>query len=166
MRDVIAIMALFFLSVVFHLAWCRLVRHKELRMPSFCVVVFLVLGVYLLTTRTTASVLNVWAIPLKLTGTVFYLLLIPVYLIFCFGVSVESPSKRILFLLTQHKTLSYEDFRKEISDETVVIPRLGELVSYGFAVREREEYRLTGRGAVVAKVLRFYQALSGRGLGG
>src|SRR3989338_405407 len=117
MGEMAAIFILLFLSMALHVFWCRLTRHSE-QIFSFCLIALFVFGTYLLTAQyphETMSSLNAWNIPLRLSSIVLYFLLIPIYLIFYFGIKVESPSKRILLLLKARESLSYEDLKKEMT---------------------------------------------------
>lgn len=172
MLDFLIMLIGFALAVVLHIFWCRKYALTQLAMVPFCVIALGVLGGYW--TLSWYWHAAPWCeglpallrTPLWASSSVVYFLLIPTYLAFYFGTRVESPSKRMMLLIQQQGGLSQAQILSLMPNETLVIPRLDDLVHSRCVVRQGERFYLTSAGINVARMLHVYQVLSGREIGG
>ena len=106
--------------------------------------------------------------PLPLTAAVLYVLLSLAYVIVYTAVEVDSPSALIALLVSERGDhgMTYADLRGVLTDETLVLARLHDLVAAGSVSFEGTRYRLEPRGVTIARVFGAYRAILGRGLGG
>lgn len=126
---------------------------------------FMAPGLYQLGSSGRYSLLGV---PLVLTSLVIYILLCLCYIVECSGIKYESPSMQIMLLVDRHDEgkISYDELREVLTDERLILPRLGDLVSSGFVTFDGTRYFLLPRGAMIALVFAAYRRLLQSGIGG
>lgn len=162
---------LFGATIIAHLFWCRKFDAGNLMvLPFLCLSL---IGFCLLILVGICAAHNsfwqegaVWRFPLFWTTVVFYVLMIPFYLIFYFGLRVESPTRRIMRLLSEEGAISLKRFSEQMSNDEFLKSRILDLLRHDYLGIENEEYFLTMRGIRIAKMLEIYQKISGRGIGG
>src|SRR3990167_2454126 len=109
MRDLLVMSAVFFLTLILHIVWCRVGRTKTLQLAvffylSFANGIILLWQIGFFTRPTSAETLpNLWYVPLKLTAVVLYVLLIVFYFAFYLGMIIDSPSRVILRTIKEHR---------------------------------------------------------------
>jgi hypothetical protein len=170
MRDVVMSLTAFLICVLTHVAWCRLRRQKEGLMPFAVLSVCFLVILFLVTRGTVDSSagpgFNLWTLPLKGTAVILYLLWIPVYLIFYYSTLVESPSRTILNYIAHHPKCSYQDIVNHLENNHLLTSRLRTMEEFHTLVVEGRRYRLTAGGRMAARLLRVYQFIFGRPVGG
>lgn len=150
---------LFSAVVYVHLIICRQSSTKELKIKSF-----MVLGLM--------GLLLFWGIalcaqlPMLVTNTVIFVLMMPVYFTFYVSTELMSPSKKIMQVLNAKPGALYEDIFQALERENFLMTRLIELKQCGFIVEEGGRYRLSPTGASFARTYTCYQKLLGREIGG
>ena len=104
--------------------------------------------------------------PLYGTATVMYVLLIPTYLIFYFSTQQVSPSKKILVLLAQNGSMSFDELLVHFSDKEFFSQRIQDLITTRCVIEHDGWYVLTPAGSRMSMVYQIYQSILGRGKGG
>ena len=107
-----------------------------------------------------------WSLPLFLSSLTLFIMLIPMYMIIYFGSEVESPTKKICFLLDSSGGMTKEELLKQITDEGFVVPRMDDLVRTGFVEHKEGKYFLLFPSRASARLLAVFQWIFGRGKGG
>ncbi len=155
----ILISVLFILfSIIIHLLLCRRDPDKTLKAKLFIIIALAAYGVFL-------GIACGARLPLILTASVIYVLLVPIYLIFYVSTELNSPSKKILHAV-EAGGASYLDVLKALERENFILLRLEELEQSGCVARQRDRYALTSSGWSIARGLAIYQKLLGRDIGG
>jgi hypothetical protein len=164
------LVALFFFldAVAIHILVCRNAKEEGLFLKIFFVIAGVNLALcwmayYLVLIKYDAS--NIWFVPLSLTSTVLYLLLIPTYLVFYFSTQQSSPSKKIMLLLLEGEK-SFKDLQAFFKDEDMIAPRVRDLLATKCIAQEQGRYSLTFSGVQMAYLYTFYQGILGRKKGG
>ncbi|MFA5087878.1 MAG: hypothetical protein WC552_02450 [Candidatus Omnitrophota bacterium] len=171
MSEILSIFLLFIVSVFLHVFWCRARKAKDLQIRPF---LFLAIGVILLyiflkpapPDGIGSSPMKASNAPVYFSSLMLYVLLIPTYLIFYFGMNVESPSRRILVEVEGAGQMTYEEISAVIDNDLIISPRLNDLLKHGYLTFEGDAYRLTPSGMRVAQILDLYQRITGREMGG
>ena len=158
MHTILISVGIFLAAVAGHLLCCRKSAKKNLQAKLFTALATAGLTVFVL-----VGAIN--QLPLLLTASVIYVLLVPVYLIFYVSTELVSPSKKIVQVLAAGPGV-YADLYKALERENFIMLRLEELEQSGCLRREGERYCLTASGQAIAKSLRVYQKLLGRAVGG
>jgi len=163
--------ALFFSFTIFtHLFWCRFKKGEELHITSFVVISLIFLLGYFATARFLIAgqddLTGIWVLPLEMTAAVFYIFCIPFFLVFYYSTTIDSPSRRTIALLREKGTLTYEELSREITDDKFIMTRLNPLVEFGYAQFDGKYFRLSPRAIFSCRVIKVYQKLLGRPLGG
>ena len=169
MFHIISSVVFFLVAVMVHILWCRAFPKKDLRMLVFCVIagIFLIaLAIFQYFFLRQGDAGSLWMIPLPLTALILYLLLVPTYLNFYFLTKVESPTKRLLLFLQKKEKATYEELSAHMPDQLIIDPRLVDLVHCGFAVMQGEGYRLLPRGHRTAVILKTYEKMVQKEMGG
>lgn len=156
----------FLVAVAIHALYCRRTSSADLQM-SFFVKAALGAGICL--------GMSAWGLlifrgleetALLVTAAVLYVLLIPCYLTFYFGTKVDSPSKKILQALEDPQGVTMEDLAALLTDESLLAPRIQDLLRTRYLDFNGQQYRLTARGVFLGKILNAYETMTGRPLGG
>jgi hypothetical protein len=166
----LAAMGFFFIAVFIHIQICRAKRSQAgLWVKLFCVIAGFGLGLCWLAFVAFHHVPHrsgLWALPLELTSSLIYLLLVPSYVVFYVSTQMMSPSKRILMLIDQAGGMELQQLKEAFSDEEFIMPRLRDLEQTGCIAKENGTYKLTPSGLALARFLNCYQILLGRKAGG
>ncbi len=168
MLYILVALFLFFDAVAIHIVVCRNAKEEGLFLKIFFVIALVNLLIcwmifYLFLIKHAA--LSIWFIPLSLTSTVIYLLLIPTYLVFYFSTQQLSPSKKIMLLLLE-RDQSLAEMQATFKDEDLIMPRIRDLLATKCIVDQQGKYVLTNSGVLMAGVYAFYQGILGRKKGG
>ena len=167
MLDLISSLLVFVLVVTTHILWCRSFPKKDLQILVFCgMAVAGLLPLVFLLTSGSVHPSSGEELRLPLTAGSIYVLLVPVYIVFYFTTQVESPSKRLLLFLESKGLATFDELCTCMTDEAIIEPRLRDLIHTGFVLREGSSYRLVARGHRLAGVLKAYQILCGKEMGG
>ncbi len=171
MFDILLTLFFFVEAVFIHLALCRKRSADGLLLLPFFGIAFsnlIVLWVFFWAARGyfKFDVNSVWGVPLCVTATLIYILLIPTYLVFYFSTQQMSPSKKILLLLARGGPMSFQELLVHFSDDEFVMPRLKELIGVRWLIEHGGWYVLTPMGTQMAKMYTLYQAIFGRTKGG
>ena len=159
-----------FLSVIEHIAWCRIKPAKGLRIISFMSISLLnavfflwalhhLQGKYLSFYEARPSV---WYAPFVLTSLACYFVSLGLYFAFYSCTTIDSPSRWILRLVRDHGPMTYEDLAKNISNDNFIMTRLRALEEHGCVALNGKQYRLQSLGLLSAKLLMVYEKISGR----
>ena len=108
-------------------------------------------------------------VPFVFSALVLYGLACLCYINECSGlIDHESPSMQIVGIVERAagQGVSYEEIRKILTDDVLVLVRLRELVIDGYVAVEGERYTLLPMGSRLARFVALYRALIRRGLGG
>jgi len=168
----LTVMLLFFiLSVFIHIVICRNRKLKGLWVKLFCMIaavnLFLCWGIFLLLGRSIAlNAASIWGLPLSMTSTFIYILLVPTYTIFYVSTQLNSPSKKVLLLLKKNGAMTFQELLNHFTEEEFIIPRIMDLQKTGCIQCAQRNWRLTPPGLTIAKFLNFYQSILGRQAGG
>ena len=173
MIHLISSIVFFCLFLITHVVWFR-VRPPKLQLHALLLLGSIWLAIYLASLIVFPGLYQLgvshehspFGVPLVLTSAVIYTLLCLCYVIVYSGVEVESPSAKIMLLIYQRGKMSYAELREIFTNERLVLPRLGDLVSGGSVAFDGVHYRLGPRGAMVARVFEVYRRLLRQGLGG
>ncbi len=103
---------------------------------------------------------------LPLSCGVLYVLLTAVYFVFFGNAPLESPTQVILRALQSSGGLGRLELEESITDERFIRSRLDSLERNGFIVRTSKGLEVTPKGRRLARVLRGYERLLGRKIGG
>ena len=158
MHTILISVGIFLAAAAAHLWCCRTSAKKDLQAKLFIALAMLGLAVFVM-----AGAIN--QLPLLLSASVIYVLLVPVYLIFYVSTELVSPSKKIVQVLAAGPG-AYSDLYKALERENFIMLRLEELEQSGCLRRDGERYCLTASGHAIAKTLGVYQMLLGREVGG
>lgn len=84
------------------------------------------------------------------------------------AVEVDSPSLLLVLKVAQRGRagMKRDDVMKTFSDETVLLPRLEDLIAGGMAARSGEKIMLTPRGRLLCDIFIFFRRLLGAPKGG
>jgi len=165
-------MLLFFsLSVFIHIVICRNRKLQGLWVKLFCVIavvnLLLCWGIFLWAGRSVAlNAPSIWNLPLSMTSTFIYILLVPTYVIFYISTQLNSPSKKVLLLLKKNNAMSFEELSKHFSEEEFIMPRIKDLQETGCIQCTERHWMLLPPGLTIAQFLNFYQSILGRPAGG
>ena len=172
MKDITLSFSILLGVILLHALWCRMRKTGELEVLPFIALAFFGFLVHVRVFAFAPSFpvaeaqTHIWDAPFTLTPLVFYPLSALIYFTFYFNTRVESPSQRILRFLKTKKNMSHEELRRLLTDEKVILPRLNDLVRFGFLAFDGKEYRLRPTGKKVAQALKLYQVFLGREIGG
>jgi len=169
MLYIVVMLLFFFDAVLIHLLVCRRSRQEGLFLKNFIAIAGVNLGVcwlvFLWLLHRSAGAPGVWFVPLVWTSTIFYILLIPTYLVFYFSTQQTSPSKKIMLLLCEGD-MTRAQLSAKFRDDELITPRIDDLATTG-CIRDRNgTYALTFSGLQMARVYALYQAVLGRRKGG
>lgn len=159
MITIILSFLIFIMAALLHVLFCYMSPVKNLKGKLFMqisgggLLLLILLGVVL-------------SLPLLWTSVLFYVLLLPMYLIVYVTTELVSPSKKILKSLSQSSGLTYEELLSFLKKENLVGSRLDELVESGCVRTLRDRYALTPSGATLASFLEIFGKILGRGVGG
>ena len=105
---------------------------------------------------------------LVFTSLAFYLLLCLGYVAESNVIENDSPSMRIVRMIRNHPEgrISYQELKREFSNEEFVLPRLNDLVTKGHVAFDGTRYSLRAPGLAIARLARLYRQLIRRGWGG
>ncbi len=161
----------FFDSIFIHLILCRKHAGEGLLLKPFIgIALFNLCLMWLVFWVSHPSVpssnASFWNVSLYASTTAIYLFLIPAYLVFYFSTQQVSPTKKILLLLAQHGSMTFEELLPHFSDEAFVLPRIKELIDIRCMVEHGGWYVLSPTGIQMAKGYKFYQNILGRQKGG
>lgn len=164
----------FCLFVIIHIAWYRIKSEKKLEIQPILIIGGILLIVYLALLKKLSSLslfihentFNFWNAPLIITSLVVYLLLIPFYMIFYISAEIESPSMKILLLVKEYGEISYEDLRGRFTDQTLLMPRVKDLISTGYVSYDGRYYSILPAGRRLVRILDIYQRCLGWRMGG
>lgn len=163
---------MFGLLWLFHALWFR-VRPPRLRVQALLRLfaagfVVLAIGWAWAAGHSAAGQLFIRRTSLPWTAAVLYVLLSLAYVIVYTAVEVDSPSALIALLVSERgdQGMTYADLRNVLTDDTLVLARLRDLVAAGSVSRDGTRYRLEPRGVMIARVFEAYRAVLGRGMGG
>lgn len=171
MFDILLTLFFFLVAVFIHLAICRKKSGEGLLLlPFFGIalsnLVVLWISFWVARGYFKFDGASIWGVPLVLTSTLIFILLIPTYLVFYFSTQQMSPSKKILLLLAGSGPLSFQELLGHFSDDEFVKPRLKELIGIRWLIEHSGWYVLTPAGTQMAKMYALYQAIFGRAKGG
>tara|TARA_B100000315_G_scaffold63336_1_gene57532 strand:+ start:6171 stop:6695 length:525 start_codon:yes stop_codon:yes gene_type:complete len=95
--------------------------------------------------------------------TLFYWAFAMAHLITYSAVEVDSPSLVMTMAIQKagKKGLSIEAFKRSMTDEILVLPRVRDLIHDKIAVLENGIYKLTSKGVTLAKIFNSYRNLLG-----
>lgn len=110
--------------------------------------------------------IGMWGVPLKGSAVAVYILFMACYFIFYFGMQVESPTRRMIQLMEKKPAVSLEDLVGQMSNDSLILPRINDLLKHEYIRKEGERYFLTTRGVRVASIVKFYEKLFSRPMGG
>ena len=159
-----ALFSAFLFAFLFFLTHVLCFRLKIMKFqPPFFLVIFLVW----------LTVLFSFLKPVSSTGLfcsslVLYSLLSLAYVAESTAIENESPSMKIIKCILRHpeSRATFMELRKEFSDREFIYDRLNDLVKNGHILEEGSLYRLSGRGLLIASLIKAYRNLIRRGLGG
>ena len=172
MRDIFLSIAAFFLAVIFHISWCRCVKRNGLQVRAFFMIAVGLLCIKIAIELSTSPATlitgsyTVWTMPLKFTADIIYLLLGLFYLICYFSPRVESPSQRLLRTCSKADGSTLEELEKAVNNDDFIMTRMDDLLRCGYMRVVEGHYEILPPAIFVARVLVFYQKISGRGIGG
>ena len=161
----------FLLTVILHIVWCRYKNSPHLQVLPFFGIAIFNLILYIVTQRLFlesffTSAQSIWNLPLEMTSIVFFVLLIPFYLVFYYSVNIDSPSCTIISILKQNESLSFEQLKEQITNEKFIVSRLKDLVEHHCVSFDGKNYRLLAHMTIMGRLLNLYQKLTGRPIGG
>jgi len=98
----------------------------------------------------------------------FFTSLTLAYMITYSAIEVESPSLLMILKISDMGTqgLDRKDLEETMNDELLIIPRVRDLLTDRMAYLEGEQYKLTRKGKVAAKIFIFYRKILNAGKGG
>ena len=171
MFDLTLILVLFFLSVIAHLGICRREGRDVLLIRTFFGISALAFGIFLICWFIfhhffPASKNSLWNTPLFFSVTILYILLCFLYLSFYVNVKLNSPSKSVMTLIREKKSMNSDELGKFFTDSEFIEPRLADLVMSGCVSKEGDRYRLSRSGERIGRILEIYQKIVGRPIGG
>jgi hypothetical protein len=102
------------------------------------------------------------------TPVVLYLLLFLCYVVEWTTIDYESSSMKIMGLVNRgpKEGTPYAALKEVFTDEKILLPRLMDLVSYGYVKCDGRDYCLLPKGVMISRLFEIYRKLLGRGLGG
>ena len=162
---------LFIASVIAHILFCRRTNKSGLQAKAYVFIgfVFLIIytgGVLALQSLGMLDAHSLWGAPFKLTAGIIFVLLVPVYLCFYVLTQLTSPSKKILWAISQRKELSHSDIVACVQKEDFITTRLNDLCASGCVTQKDGRYALSSEGQKIAMVLDVMQRILGRPIGG
>jgi len=97
-----------------------------------------------------------------------YISLMLAYVVTYSAIEVDSPSLSISAIIGKAgpRGVSREDLDRIMTDDILVKPRVSDLVSVGIARLDKDRYKLTAKGAIIARLFIFYRGLLGVSKGG
>lgn len=97
-----------------------------------------------------------------------YLALVLAYLITYSAIEVDSPSMYMISKIMESSShgIGSDDMKRMMNSEMLVVPRINDLRQEGLVSARDGTYRLTFKGAIVAKIFVYYRALLGEKKGG
>ena len=165
----------FFLFVISHIVGYR-VGWMKFQPERFLIISVVWLGVYLLLLE---GILGVGlgapelsqdgrTAPFVWSSLLLYILLCLGYVAESTAIENESPSMRIIksLLESPEGRIGFDKLKSEFSDREFIHDRLNDLVKNGHILQEGGLYRLSGRGLLIASIIKTYRNLIRRGLGG
>jgi len=162
-------LALFVISVITHIVYCRKTSKPGLHAKAFVMTAF-TFGVmdFVIVAKfwKMFDPHSLWGLQLGFTAGIIFILLIPVYLCFYVLTQLTSPSKKILSIIHDKKEVSYVDILAGIEEEDFIKMRMSDLCISGCVVQENDRYMLTAQGRKIAVLLNVMQGLLGRQAGG
>lgn len=164
----------FCLHIIMHVGWCRIKSEEKLQVKPILFIAFFCLVSYLVFLKKFSgssifiyeTTFNFWKVPLMITSSIVFLLLIPFYILFYICTEIESPSMKILLLVKQYGEIFYQDLRNNFTDQTLIIPRLQDLISSGYISFDGRYYRILPKGTTLVRILDIYQRRLGWRMGG
>ena len=168
----ILVMSFFFIfSVSIHLIFCRHRRSKGLLVKQFCIIAMLNLFFgcvifFLLGKSMAQDSPSIWNLPLSMTSSFIYILLVPTYMVFYTSTQLNSPSKKILLLLQKNGPMSFEELLKHFTEEEFIMPRVMDLQHTGCIQCAQGHWLLLPPGLSIARFLNIYQRILDRRAGG
>lgn len=172
MRDITESLIVFVLSILLHILWCRFKRGQSLRAASFLTIAFAGLFFYILILKFPMKIpdvfggTDIWSMPLQFTAITMYIALVPLYLLFYYAIIIDSPSRFILNVLQKKEKVLYQEIINSMDGNYFITSRLNALIRHGYVEFNGNVYRLSSRGLRVAKILKLYEKISGRAMGG
>ncbi len=169
MLTVLTAIGFFLLSAIAHGWFCRRQKQGGLFVKVFCVIAAVNLGLCWLVFMNYENGRHpsFWDIPLVVSSTVIYVLLVPAYMVFYVSTQLNSPSKTVLLALHAHGEMSEEDLLKYFTDDLYILPRIKDLVLTGcIDIDSKGKYVLSSSGLRIAGFLNAYQIFLGRKAGG
>ncbi len=155
-------------AIITHWLWCRYCRSSQLQVvPFFCISSgYLAAAIFIFTTISHDQLSSFFTRPFIVSSIVVYFLLIPTYLIFYAATIIDSPSKKILRLIRDHKGLRYTELIRKFEGDEFVVSRLNSLQDYHLIDCKEKVYRLLPRGVKLARMLLFFKRIFGHAPGG
>lgn len=100
-------------------------------------------------------------IPEYLHICIFFISVTLAYLVTYSALEADSPSLVMVMHIAQAGLLGVDRnaFKEKMSDEVLLIPRIGDLLSEGLAYIENGRYKLTPKGRLIAQIFIFYRRL-------
>lgn len=104
------------------------------------------------------------AFPEHIRLWLFYISFSLAYIITYSAIEADSPSLTMVMAIAKAGSdgLSEEVFKSKINDETLLTPRIKDLLSEGLAHVEGSKYRLTRKGILTASIFILYRKMLGR----
>ena len=160
------------LTVTGHVGWCRRHRADRLCLRPFLVCAALGLGASALLLGSwpvdmgTTAAGRLWTLPLRGSALLLQFLLVAGYFIFYFSAMVESPTRRIIRIMESADGVSLDDLIGQMSNASLLEPRLQDLLAHAYVRKEGERYVLMPRGQGLSRVLAIYEWILRRPMGG
>jgi len=106
--------------------------------------------------------------PTPLSGGILYIFLTGIYLVYFGSVYIgeESPSADIFAMVKKEKELTKAEIRNKFSDRIVIGKRLENLIDSGLVSKRGENYKLSGRGNIIAFLFDAFRQILGWRQGG
>lgn len=171
MLRIVTASIIFVAAIFLHLLWCRYVRKPgRLQFQSFFVIAAFGWMSYIVLT---ARVFPSWSpaggigrLPLNLSALVLYVSFMPVYLILYASAIIDSPTRTVIFFVKENGPVTYEQLRDQVTEQKFFSARLNKLVEHGYVDKNGDSYRLSGRALGTCRILKAYQKIIGRNIGG
>jgi hypothetical protein len=135
---------------------------------SFWLIIYLVISTYVILPQYsfTANNYNTFNLPLIGTSVMTYLLLIPLFLMYYFCVYNVSASYKIVDLIQKNDSLSFNEIKSRIPDNSLIIPRLNALIEDNYIRIENDRYYILPIGSKIVRLIKLYGRFLGWKKGG
>jgi hypothetical protein len=157
--NILLALSIYIIVIAVHRLYCQ--RCNEDKMHAKQVIVYSFVGLLAYILLATIWVLN----DLFFSGLIFYILLVPTYLIIYVTMYLESPSRLILESLAEGD-LTYDQLLQRIAKAQFIQKRLIELQDARLVYQQQDKLVLSPQGFLLARLYALYAKILAARMGG